>query len=309
MADEILAPIIIFTENYRDKIEIVDDLTLRKITANELIYYFGADLEFDDKGQVSRLKSIGTIEGVPHFWDNIPSASIMDDEIPFYPAYTLVSSSSDKIRDLILALHLLKEGNFFCPKGKKMVAATITNTGVSFLTPEYYYYPLNKLPPQNYKIMDSEHDELIKIYHEIVNSPNNSKHETIKARLKIVFDRSQKMSIRFIEAVSIIESIITGNEQGELTFRFSLYSSYLLSNKLGVDVSRNYMNKIYGFRSGLTHTGEWKKNDLRKLGKSEKEIFEDLLRYTKLVYREYIRSEISGNKIIDEIEKKLNIKE
>src|SRR5690606_29790918 len=65
----------------------------------------------------------------------------------------------------------------------------------------------------------------------------------------------------FINLVGILESLLTGNNNGELKYRFALNTNFLLKKaiKSEVKVDFNTLKKLYDIRSALVHTGESKK--------------------------------------------------
>jgi hypothetical protein len=75
----------------------------------------------------------------------------------------------------------------------------------------------------------------------------------------------------FIELMSIIESLLDiGNS--ELSYRLSLYTSYLLKNKCNYEISFKRVKDLYNIRSKLIHQGVLKeglnKSDLITLRRS-----------------------------------------
>lgn len=241
---KIIAPLIIFSEDNFDKLELSNEICIRKITNEEIKDFFKCDVTFKDQ-RANSLKNRGSLGKI---WDDLPIQLPLNHLIYFIPYYVIEAVDRSNIEFLILTLHLLKNESFLCPKGRQK----ITN-GWS----DSIYYPLNFVQRYNYKIKTKDREE-IKTLYSLILQFDNKKNDIIKGRLKICFDYSQNKKIRFIECVSVIESILCGNDSGELRFRFSLFATFMLK-KLSIDVSHKDISIFYDIRSKLVHTGEAKK--------------------------------------------------
>jgi len=104
----------------------------------------------------------------------------------------------------------------------------------------------------------------------------------------------------FIEIVSITESIILDDNINEVSFRFALISSYILSNKCDVKVSFEEMKSIYTTRSNLVHSGKTSKNINEYFQNSNKYLATLLLWFLK-------QGAYSEKEILKEIYKTFNI--
>ncbi|MDX2304032.1 MAG: hypothetical protein NW226_14595 [Microscillaceae bacterium] len=64
---------------------------------------------------------------------------------------------------------------------------------------------------------------------------DNDKQNIILERFDNAVSKNTNKYNSFIDLVGILETICVGNDKDELSFRFSLYVSYLLNNKLYPD--------------------------------------------------------------------------
>lgn len=280
---KILAPIVIFTEDDNDEIKITDTLLLRKITPAELVSFFGVEVTFKEQ----LVNSIKNKESVK-FWDDIPQGDlkIIGIDNLIYPYYILEANTNEEIKDFIFAVRLMSEKTVICPKG------IIENTTYLF-RPFNFCQEIVCSPKNMIYTIPTDFKYLIETYKLIHNNTQRQKKEILNARLNLCIDYEQNDFIRFIESVSIIESILCGNDTGELSFRFSLFSSYILK-KNQISISSNEMKKFYNIRSKLVHTGKDKDYTVEKLKK--------ILFYTKTIYSEYLKNSIDGEIVLSEIE-------
>ena len=287
---KVIAPIIVFTKNDDEQIEITPSLVIRKITNDEIKMLFDCNVTFEE--QLVKTRD-GSSSGVSFgFWSDIPKEiiSITGLEDIIFPYYMIEANSRDEIEDLIFALRMIDNRTVIAPKSIQFLEKGMT---CSYFRP----YNMNNQKLFNLKsyilTLDSKNiEELIRIFN-LVHNTQNKNSKLLRTRLNICIDCDQNNFLCFIESVSIIESIICGNDNGELSFRFSLFSSFLLK-KHGFDISSNEMKKFYNIRSTLVHTGENK-------GYSEDKLI-DILNYAKIIYLEYLENDISGDKILHEIE-------
>lgn len=283
----IFAPIIIFTENDNEEIIISSNLKIRKITENELETFFCKEITFENQRPCS-IKNIN--KSSIGFWNEIPKSDIdlfgLNDFA--YPYYIIESNDSESISNLIFTLRLINTNKtVVCPKGTSSNAESQTN---------YFFRPFNINQETFFstsnilKLKNNEINNVIKNYTVI----SKSEDDVLKKRLNICLDTEQDKHIRFIEAVSIMESILCGNDSGELSFRFSLYGSFILK-KHCISISSKDIKDFYDIRSRLVHTGNKKGYTDEKLCLA--------LEYTKIIYFEYLHNDITGKSILKDIEK------
>jgi len=282
----IFAPIIMFTENDNEEIIINDNLKIRKITKKELKTLFGKEIIFKNQSPNSikniKKSSIG-------FWDEIPKSDI--DLIGLsnvtYPYYIIEANDLESIKNLVFTLRLINNKTVVCPKG---ISSDDKSQSNYFFKPfninqKTFFSTSNILKLQEYEIIN-----VIKNYNIITKSKN----DILKKRLNICLDTEQDKHIRFIEAVSIMESILCGNDSSELNFRFSLYGSFILK-KHCINISSKDMKEFYTIRSKLVHTGN-------KKGYTDDKLYL-ALEYTKIIYFEYLNNNITGKSILEDIER------
>ncbi len=284
---KVFAPIILFTENDNEEIIINSNLKIRKITKEELETLFGREITFKNQKPKSITSRKANYIG---FWDEIPKSDIglvgLDDLA--YPYYIIESKDSEWIKTLIFTLRLINtHKTVVCPKGTSSNDKSQSN---------YFFKPFNI----NQKTFLNTSNILKLQEHEIINVVENytiiskSRNDILKKRLNICLDLEQDNHIRFIEAVSIMESILCGNDSGELSFRFSLYASFILK-KHCINISSKDIKDFYNIRSKLVHTGDKKGYTDDKLVLA--------LEYTKIIYFEYLTNEITGKSILKDIER------
>lgn len=107
------------------------------------------------------------------------------------------------------------------------------------------------------KITVEELIEVEKLYLELKNVSSKK----IKLNLERFKNGPETYHHSFINLVGILESLLTGNDNGELKFRFALYMNHMLKNKIKSDIEINFeiAKKLYDVRSSLAHSGESKK--------------------------------------------------
>lgn len=129
---------------------------------------------------------------------------------------------------------------------------------------------------RNYESVQFIYPRFIKVAREglmKVNVKELSEIEKLYLELKKVTDKKINLNLErykngpktyhhsFIDLVGILESLLTGNDSGELKFRFSLYVNHILKNKIKSDIEINFKSakELYDIRSSLAHSGESKK--------------------------------------------------
>jgi len=278
----IIAPIILFAEDDPDKIVIDKTLLIRKIRPVELVQLFGTEVDFEDQKAICSKRINHTF-----FWADIPKELPMLPSPVVYPYYLIEAGDPKNIEDLILTLRLLYEKTVICPKA--------ADSGFKRF---FFFRPFNFTQKTFFSTVDIvtiPRKDIKKIRKNFNNVKNNgSKNTVVRARVNTCLDLTQKHEIRFVEAISIIESILCSSERDELRFRFSLLGYYLLT-KLGFKVTRKSLLNFYDIRSSLVHSG--------RKGKHAKERLGDALQYSKTIYLEFCRNGFDGQDILCEIEK------
>jgi hypothetical protein len=78
-----------------------------------------------------------------------------------------------------------------------------------------------------------------------------------------IFDRKSTQD-KILDEFIILESIFTGSNKSEITFRLSLnMASFLGTNKEEFEEINQFIKDIYSIRSAIVHGSEWK-NHLKK---------------------------------------------
>lgn len=100
------------------------------------------------------------------------------------------------------------------------------------------------------------------------NIMNNPKRQLLINRYFQIFDRKSTQD-RILDEFIILESIYTGSNKSEITFRLSLnIASFLGDNKEDFDEIYRFVKDIYTIRSAIVHGDEWKtklkKNIIRR---------------------------------------------
>jgi hypothetical protein len=188
---------------------------------------------------------------------------------------------SKRLSDLLLAFRLYRPGGIYAPLIIHPNKAAIQ-----------YVHPLFNEDREKYSVKKQEFREIRRIYNLIICS-RNSKLPLISERFNnaIGYRTDQKNS--FIDFVTILEAIFLNNAFQELSFRFALYTSFILSNKLGEKVDFNDMKKIYTTRSELVHSGKSKNYN--------NGTYEKTKQYTRKLLLWYIKKKAKTNMAIDEM--------
>ncbi|NAY91403.1 hypothetical protein GTQ34_05675 [Muricauda sp. JGD-17] len=107
------------------------------------------------------------------------------------------------------------------------------------------------------KINVSELKEIENLFLEI-RSISNKK---IKLNLERFINAPNTYHHSYINLVGILESLLTGNDNGELKFRFALYMNHTLKNAIKSEIEIDFITakKLYDIRSSLVHSGVSKK--------------------------------------------------
>ena len=245
MNKKYIAPIRIDIPDLKKSISI-GKIKLRKITEKEKNKYFNTKkIEYTENGDVSNVTYIA-----PQKIDFIHLHSQLQD-------YKLLSCQHiveyidkdvliEELKVLLLALRLYQEGNVFAP--------LVFHPNGNYLN---YIYPTFTTETKKYTINIKNFRRIKKIHSQIKQKKN----------LAIFFERFNNALSRntneinsFIDFVTILESLfLNSSSVQEISFRFSLYTSFILKNKLKEPVTFKEMKNIYDVRSQLVHNGKSKK--------------------------------------------------
>ncbi|PSB28172.1 hypothetical protein [Stenomitos frigidus] len=296
----ILCPISIRIEKFNGQFRFSESTQIREISNSELNQYFGVDApQFNDDDQITGYTQFQGIDGRQRntIWTSLPKgllASQVDEYPP--PKYVIESSNDEEIRKMITALHIITRGSFVCPIGIETLSKTEETI--------HFYPPFNFTFELPCKLSNHDLSKSQELFSRLMKNKQDHGLEILLKRLLRCCDIDQSREIRMIDAVSIIESIVCGNHKTEMTFRFSLNSSFLL-NKAGVQVPFSEMKVFYDTRSNLAHGGHDKK--LASDSIKWTEAIDKILNYMKVVLKEYIDHDVDGKKIEKELLSKLNI--
>jgi hypothetical protein len=159
----------------------------------------------------------------------------------------------------------------------------------------HYYLPFNNSINFDY-FLKLEEIELLKNI--VKNVPKLN--EVIRKRFLIAADHDLNNKVKVVELVSIMESLLCGNEKNELRFRFALFSSFII-NKFRKTTSFQEMKYFYDLRSELVHTGNSKKFTNQSLFR--------INFLSRELIKQYLLENFSPSKIEDWIFRDLGISE
>lgn len=286
-----ICPITLEINDFDVSIEIDTELFIRKITEEERCVIFGCKIverKLNDDG-TSTIKT----KPCPLTYLLYPEPTIEASGKPeilvlhYYKIlqteYIIESTSQTKIEDLINTLLIFKEGFIHAPYSFK-------KNSVALHHPLY----LKQNIPHVLELKDIEN--IKNLYNRLSHSDNKTKVYVERYRRSLDINLNDRES--YFQKVSLLESCLI-EAKTELTFKFSLCLSSLLTNEIGHTLSFREAQKIYKTRSDIAHKG---KSD--KLTKKEY----DLLRlYTREIIKWYILKG-SPDKILESVvHKKLNI--
>lgn len=282
------APLKIEIHNFKSYRKI-GNLKIRKIRSDELEKYFGVeDVVLDDNGHVIDCTKL---------YKPQTSLSFLITDLEFIKLigcrYIIESVDQKDIYEtipkLLLAFRLYKSGEIFAP-----VIMNNSTPSVSFI------YPLFTKEKDKYEINLSELRKIDKIY-EIIKKNKRSNLELAFERFNNAISDKTDNKNAFIDFVTILESLFLKNTKQEVRFRFSLYVSYLLCNKIKIKETFREIQYIYDARSELVHSGKSKNYN--------NERFLKIKEYTRLLLLWYLEQQgidsIKDSEIL--ILKKLNI--
>ncbi len=285
MKEIYIAPIHINVHDFKRSISI-GKLKIRKITSEEQRKFFGIyDLKYTDNGDLVGFISI-TQSNSDFNLRNFP------EKFKLYSCQHVVEYTNrdvlvKELSTLLLAFRLYQEGNVFAP------LVFYTNT-----EPLNFIYPQFTNETKKYAISTKEFWRIKKIVTLINN--NKSLHLAFERFNNALSNKTNEKN-SFIDFVTILESIFLENSGNqELSFRFSLYTSYILKNKLKTATSFKEMQEIYTVRSKLVHSGT--------SNKYSKELYEKTKKYTRLLLLWTLEnSSLKGNEYKKMILEHLNL--
>lgn len=161
----------------------------------------------------------------------------------------LIEDIIKDISTLLLAFRLFKQGDIFAP--------IIFNDK----TPAIYFtqYPNFCKESTKYEISKRDIEKINNIFNLLKKIKPNSHISFALERYNFAINKNTNEKNSYVEFVSILESLFLEANQ-ELSFRFSLILSYILSNKLKEKISFKKIKNFYSVRSQLVH-GKSKNKD------------------------------------------------
>lgn len=280
-----LVPIKLST-NFRNKFN-VSDFKIRQITDFDREKLFGiTKLKLDNEGNIESFIKNKELDLI-----NLSTL----EKLKVFSATSIIEfNKDDSIKDvhtLLLAFRLFKPGDIFAPIIFNAQTSAIHFTGEPIFCKESTQYKISK---RDVKKINGIFNLLKKIKPD---SPINLALE----RYNFAINRNTNEKNSYVEFVSILESLFLESNQ-ELSFRFSLILSYILSNELNEKISFNRIKAFYQTRSDFVHAGKYKNKDLNN---EELDLINNLVR--KLIIW-YLQNECPTYKKIEEmIFKKLKI--
>lgn len=270
----IIAPITISVD--KDSYLFSDDLTIRKITDDEYKKYFCIkSITFESHRPKSYTPY--NLEKCYSYWYDLPNLNYIGKEIIFatIPEYCVESNNEEKIQFFINSIRLNTTINIFCPLG-------FSENRVRYFGGAFSFQNLCHLKETDFLSIKIVYSRLLQKYH------GDEKLKILLERFSTITNTDISDKIRFIEAVGIIESIVCMNENNELRFRVSLYTSFIIEN-----ISFDEVKYLYDIRSQLVHTGKsrnFNDNELKKV-----------ILVAKQILIKYLLEDISGKKILEKI--------
>ena len=238
-----IAPILLFSSNDFDEIDINESTKIRKIANQELIDLFGVSVKFEDQ----LTKEINRKNNLPSIWEPFihgPLHELIKETQ--YPHYTLEAKDSADIINLQFCIKVSGPHDVFCPvcvDGER----SQTFIGQMELT------RLKNNIKEN-RIIDEAQLEKAKILFEKLIAQKNDQTRYIKIidAFNTITNHSLPKAIRYLIGVGLLESLFVNNKKDELSLRFRLFGAYFL-NSTGEKVSQEELKKIYKNRSTLAH--------------------------------------------------------
>jgi len=233
-------------KDYKEKITF-KDFTIERISLQQQCNIF--DLESFDLDENKKVKSWKpkTIEGrrTPEFLENYSKEEV--DELIGSEFY-LYTATFEDAATIIDAFRLFKPG---------YIVATYSES-LNYKFAQYHYPRFIKVHRAGLsKIEVNEISEIENLYQAL----KKLKDKKLDLNLDRFKENPKHYYHAFINLVGILESLLTGNNNGELKYRFALNTTYLLKKviKSEIEIDFNEIKKIYDIRSSLVHTGESKK--------------------------------------------------
>lgn len=278
----ILVPI---TLNSNEEIVLFNDLKIRKITLVEYEKYFGiGNIKFENNLVVSysnicnpdNTSRLDDDYFPPQYihWNNFHNLNFVGKLLMKHsiPRFLIEHNDYIQIKNLLFILRLLSDVNFLAPIGYNNER----------MQTHFFDFSFSEKHILNLSTIDIA--KVDKLLNKLYNS-KDVKIDLLKHRFSLISNVDLDKKLRFVEAVSIIESIVCGNEKNELRFRFSLFSHFLIDY-----ADFNEFKKIYDIRSQLVHTGR------SKLFSNQ--LLERIVRISKDILLEYIQNDVDGDEIL-----------
>lgn len=256
-----IAPILLFSSTDFDEININKDTKIRKITNQELIDLFDADVEFENQ----LTKESHPKNNLPSIWSPFIHGPLHElIKLTHYPYYTLEAKNATDIINLVFCIRLAGPYEVFCPvcvDGKRNTRGFIQFFIGQMECTRYENIKYNKT-------IDQDQLEIAKTLYDKINTKNidQKRYLEIIDAFNTISNNSLPKTIRYLIGVGLLESLFVNNKKDELSLRFRLFGGYFL-NSAGLAVSQNELKEIYKNRSTLAHgqQAEIDSNQLNRL--------------------------------------------
>lgn len=248
-----IAPILLFSSNDFDEIDINESTKIRKITNQELIDLFGVCIKFEDQ----LTKEINQKKNLPSIWEPFihgPLHKLIKETQ--YPYYTLEAKDSADIINLQFCIKVSGPHDVFCP------VCVDVERDIQYFTGQMELTRFKRNIKEN-RIIDKSQLEKAKILFEKLTEQKSDQKRFIKiiSAFNTITNHSLPNAIRYLIGVGLLESLFVKNTKDELSLRFRLFGAYFL-NSTGEKVSQKELKNIYKNRSTLAHGQSAEINDI-----------------------------------------------
>jgi len=226
---------------------ICEDFTIEKLSLQEQLNYFDLEsFELDENKNVRGWKPKNNTERkAPDLLESFSREEI--DELIGSEYYVYTKTFQDA-SILIETLRLYKLG---------YIVATHSES-LNFKIAQFHYPRYVKVHKAG--LLEININELEEI-DQLFKALKKLEDKKVKLNLERFKESPKHYHHSFINLVGILESLLTGNNSGELKYRFSLNTNYVLKKAINSssEIDFNTIKQLYDIRSSLVHTGESKK--------------------------------------------------
>ena len=231
--------------DYKDLIT-CEDFTIEKLSLQEQLSFFDLEsFELDENKNVRGWKpKNSTGRKTPDLLESFSREEI--DEL-IGSEYYIYTKTFQDASILIETLRLYKLGYIVATHSE-----SLNSKFVQFHYPRFVKVNRAGL----LEISVTEIEEIEKLFKALKNLDDKK----VKLNLERFKESPKHYYHSFINLVGILESLLTGNNNGELKYRFSLNTNYVLKKAINSKskIDFNTIKKLYDIRSFLVHTGESK---------------------------------------------------